>query len=184
MCCATNVYASLSEISPEPRLAIKYNATDRFRIKFAGGMYSQNLIAASSDRDVVNLFYGFLSGPANLPANFDGEPVTSKLQKSDHLILGTEFDISNNITMNIEGYYKYFPQLTNINRFKIYTEENAPAGASDVETKDFILEKGEAYGVNLIGRHRDTDEVYSVECVNLIGRHKYLVTGTLMKLMQ
>ena len=148
-----NVYASLSEISPEPRLAIKYNATDRFRIKFAGGMYSQNLIAASSDRDVVNLFYGFLSGPSNLPANFDGKSVTSKLQKSDHLILGTEFDLSNNITMNIEGYYKYFPQLTNINRFKIYTEENAPFGASDVETKDFILEKGEAYGVDVVFKY-------------------------------
>jgi len=154
-----NVYASLSEISPEPRLAIKYNATDRFRIKFAGGMYSQNLIAASSDRDVVNLFYGFLSGPENLPANFDGKSVSSKLQKSDHLILGTEFDINNNITMNIEGYYKYFPQLTNINRFKIYTEENAPPGASDVETKDFILEKGEAYGVDVVFKY-DYKKVY------------------------
>jgi len=85
-------------------------------------MYSQNLIAASSDRDVVNLFYGFLSGPENLPANFDGKPVNSKLQKSNHLILGTEIDVSNNISLNVEGYYKNFPQLTNINRFKIYTE--------------------------------------------------------------
>ena len=62
-------YASLSEISPEPRLAIKYNVSDKFRLKFAGGMYSQNFIAATSDRDVVNLFYGFLSGPENLPTN-------------------------------------------------------------------------------------------------------------------
>lgn len=147
------VYASLSEISPEPRLAIKYNATDWFRIKFAGGMYSQNLIAASSDRDVVNLFYGFLSGPENLPANFDGKEVNSKLQKSNHLILGTEFDIGNNISLNVEGYYKNFPQLTNINRFKIYTEENAPPGASDVETKDFILEKGDAYGVDVVFKY-------------------------------
>ncbi len=143
-------YASLSEVSPEPRLSIKYNVSDRVRLKFAGGMYSQNLIAASSDRDVVNLFYGFLSGPENLPANFDGKEVTSKLQKSDHLILGSEFDIGRNISLNVEGYYKYFPQLTNINRFKIYTEENAPPGASDVETKDFILEKGNAYGVDFM----------------------------------
>jgi carboxypeptidase-like protein/TonB-dependent receptor-like protein len=144
------VYASLSEVSPEPRLAVKYNATDRFRIKLAAGMYTQNLIAASSDRDVVNLFYGFLSGPENLPSTFNGKDVTSKLQKSNHFVLGTEFDISNNISMNLEGYYKYFPQLTNINRFKIYSEENAPVGASDVETKDFILEKGHAYGVDAV----------------------------------
>jgi len=144
------VYASLSEVSPEPRLSVKYNVSDAFRIKFAGGMYSQNLIAASSDRDVVNLFYGFLSGPENLPANFAGKEVDSKLQKSNHLILGTEFDLGSYVTLNVEGYYKYFPQLTNINRFKIYTEEEAPPGASDVETKDFILEKGEAYGVDFM----------------------------------
>jgi|FLOH01.1.fsa_nt_gi hypothetical protein len=147
------VYASLSEISPEPRLAIKYNATDRFRIKFAGGMYSQNLIAASSDRDVVNLFYGFLSGPENVPANFNGKAVKSKIQRADHLILGTEFDVSNSMSINVEGYYKYFPQLTNINRFKIYSEESAPSDASDVETKDFILETGNAYGVDVVFKY-------------------------------
>lgn len=144
------VYASLSEVSPEPRFALKYNATDWFRVKLAAGMYSQNLIAASSDRDVVNLFYGFLSGPENLPSTFDGEDVTTKLQKSNHLVLGTEFDLSRSLTLNVEGYYKSFPQLTNINRFKIYTEESAPIGASDVETKDFILEKGDAYGVDVV----------------------------------
>ncbi|MBU2555086.1 MAG: TonB-dependent receptor [Bacteroidetes bacterium] len=143
-------YASLAEVSPEPRLAIKYNATDWFRVKFAGGMYTQNFIAASSDRDVVNLFYGFLSGPENLPSTFDGKDVTSRIQKSNHLILGTEFDLSNTVSLNVEGYYKFFPQLTNINRNKIYDEKDAPPGASDVETKDFILEKGNAYGVDMV----------------------------------
>jgi hypothetical protein len=142
-------YASLSEISPEPRLAIKYNVTDKFRLKFAGGMYSQNFIAATSDRDVVNLFYGFLSGPENLPQTFDGDDVTSKLQKSDHLILGTEIEIGKYLNLNIEGYYKYFPQLTNINRFKLFNETDAPPGTPDVQKKDFIVEKGNAYGVDL-----------------------------------
>jgi len=153
------VYASLSEVSPEPRLALKYNATDWFRVKLAAGMYSQNLIAASSDRDVVNLFYGFLSGPENLPSTFDGKDVNSKLQKSNHLILGTEFDLSRRLTLNVEGYYKYFPQLTNINRFKIYSEENAPVGASDVETKDFIIEKGNAYGLDVVFKY-DYKKIY------------------------
>lgn len=147
------VYASLSEINPEPRLSMKYNATDWFRIKMAAGMYSQNFIAASSDRDVVNLFYGFVSGPDNLPSTFDGEDVTSKLQKSNHFILGTEFDLTHNLSLNVEGYYKYFPQLTNINRFKIYDESTAPIGTSDVETKDFILERGHAYGVDVVMKY-------------------------------
>ncbi len=153
-------YASLAEISPEPRLAVKYNVTNNFRLKFAGGFYSQNLISATSDRDVVNLFSGFLSGPENLPSTFDGEDVTSKLQKSRHAILGAEFDLSRNLSLNVEGYYKYFPQLTNINRFKIYDENNKPPeGASDVETKDFIIEKGQAYGLDLVLKY-DYKKVY------------------------
>lgn len=142
-------YASLSEVSLEPRFAIKYNATANTRIKFAAGLYSQNLISARSDRDVVNLFYGFLSGPDNLPKEFDGEEVTSKLQKAEHIILGVEHDLSNNLTINLEGYFKYFPQLTNLNRYKIYNENNAPAGTPDIQKKDYLIEKGKAYGVDL-----------------------------------
>ncbi|MFA5417877.1 MAG: TonB-dependent receptor [Bacteroidales bacterium] len=152
-------YASLAEISPEPRLAIKYNANDWFRLKFAGGIYSQNFIAASSDRDVVNLFYGFLSGPENLPSKFDGKEVTSRIQKANHLILGAEFDLSKRINLNVEGYYKYFPQLTNINRNKLYTEGEAPSGTPEVEYKDFILEKGNAYGLDMVLKY-DYKKVY------------------------
>ncbi len=163
-------YATMSEISPEPRLSIKYNVSNRFRLKFAGGMYSQNFVAASSDRDVVNLFYGFLTSPTNVPSEFDGKEVTSKLQKSDHLILGAELDLGKHINLNLEGYYKYFPQLTNINRQKIYDEDNAPDGATDLQTKDFILEKGEAYGMDLLIKydHRNFYVwlVYSLGFVN------------------
>lgn len=140
-------YASLSEVSPEPRLSLKYNVTDNFRLKFAGGLYSQNLISATSDRDVVNLFYGFLSGPDDLPREYDGEPVNSKLQKSQHLILGTEFDFGRYISVNVEGYYKNFSQLTNLNRNKIFDQEKAP-DAPDLLVKDFIVETGDAEGID------------------------------------
>ena len=142
-------YASLSEISLEPRFSMKYNASDVTRFKLAAGFYSQNLISARSDRDVVNLFYGFLSGPENLPEEFDGEEVTSKLQKSQHLVVGVEQDFSRSFTVNLEGYYKNFPQLTNLNRYKIYDEDDAPSGTPDIEKKDFLIEKGRAYGVDL-----------------------------------
>lgn len=142
-------YASLSDFAFEPRLATKYNVTDNTRIKFAGGFYSQNLISASSDRDVVSLFYGFLSGPDQRLTNFDGDETTHKLQKSEHLILGIEQDLSNDLSVNLEGYYKHFPQLTNLNRYKIYDEASAPAGTPDIEKKDFIVEKGNAMGIDL-----------------------------------
>ena len=56
-------YASLPEFSLEPRLGLKYNVTDFLRFKLAGGIYSQNLISAVNEEDIVNLFVGFLSGP-------------------------------------------------------------------------------------------------------------------------
>ena len=141
-------YASLAEISPEPRIAVKYNVNDWFRLKAAAGMYSQNLIAANSDRDVVNLFYGFLSGQDNIPKKFNGKEVDTKLQKANHYIVGTEFDVFDNVTLNIEGYYKDFKQLTSMNRNQLYPETNHPDDVSEIEWRDFMIENGKAYGID------------------------------------
>ncbi len=169
-------YASLSNFSFEPRLAAKYNISEKVRIKMAGGFYSQNLISATSDRDVVNLFYGFLSGPDNLQEEFDGKEVKHKLQKSQHIIAGVELDPFPSMTMNIEVYYKNFSQLTNINRNKIYNDEdpyNNPASPSyqpDYLRKDFIIENGNANGFDVSFKYDKRKlyfwAVYSLSYVN------------------
>lgn len=147
-------YASLSTLSPEPRLGVKYNLTDNIRIKGAAGLYSQNLIAANSDRDVVNLFYGFLSSPEKLQTSFTDEngkvrTVKNNLQKAIHYIAGAEFDLSKRINLNVEGFYKDFTQLVNINRNKIYEDNESNADKFDLLKKDFIIEEGAAYGFDL-----------------------------------
>lgn len=142
-------YSSLSELSPEPRVALKYNVSKNFRIKTAAGFYTQNLISASSDRDVVNLFYGFLSGPDNLQDEFDGKKVKSRLQKAQHLILGFEFNPIKRMTTNLEFYYKNFSQLTNLNRNKVYDDIGEYASKPDYLKKDFIIETGDAEGIDL-----------------------------------
>ncbi|MFZ4706220.1 MAG: TonB-dependent receptor [Bacteroidales bacterium] len=150
-------YASLSDFSPEPRLALKYNVSDKVRIKLAAGLYSQNLLAANSDRDVVNLFYGFLSGPDNLQDEFNGKIRKHSLQKSQHIILGFEFDPIENVTVNLEGYYKNFPQLTVLNRNKVFNDAppyndpspNNPYFKEDYLRKDYIIESGDAEGIDL-----------------------------------
>lgn len=144
-------YASLSKISPEPRLGVKYNLTNDFRLKFAGGIYSQNFISANSDRDVVNLFYGFLSSPelGDLPAKFDGKDVKSSLQRSYHIVSGFEYDLTKNLDLNIEGYFKRNIQLTNINRNKIFEDSGDNWQVPDLLKKDFIVENGNAYGVDV-----------------------------------
>lgn len=148
-------YASLATFSPEPRLGIKYNINDDVRFKLAAGIYSQNLISANSDRDVVNLFSGFLSGPENLQdtvyyENGNNRLRKHELQKANHLIGGFEIDLTNNINVNIEGYYKQFNQITNINRNKIFEDNSENASKPDLLKKDFVIETGDAYGVDLV----------------------------------
>ncbi len=151
-------YASMSEFSPEPRLGIKYNVVEKFRLKLAAGLYSQNLVAANSDRDVVNLFYGFLSGNLpSMPDKFKGELLTTKLQKSEHVIFGFEWDIINSLNLNVEGYFKNFDQITVINRNKIYDDNADNASRPDYQKRDFMVESGYAYGVDFLLKYDKED---------------------------
>ena len=148
-------YTSLNTISPEPRLGLKFNATENLRFKFSGGRYSQNFTSASSDKDVVNLFNGLLSAPTNVQDVFTNEfqqekTVQNGLQYAWHAIVGTEYDLGNNVSINVEGYYKYFSQLSNINPNKLYEDISTFNQIADVFKKDFIIESGQSYGVDFL----------------------------------
>lgn len=165
-------FASLSEFSPEPRIGIKYNCTDNLRFKLAGGIYAQNLMSAVSDRDVVNLFYGFLSGPESLPDEFNGKEVDSRLQKARDLILGAEIDVTKHFSINVETYYKKFVQLTNVNRDKIYPDNGYYSDKPDYLKKDFIVEEGKSYGADLVLKY-ELKRVYlwAVYSLNYVERN-------------
>lgn len=135
-------YASLGTLSPEPRLGMKFNASDKVRFKLAGGVYTQNLISTKSDRDVVNLFNGFLSGPDENLETPDGEDASNKLQRAQHLIGGVEYDVTDNIEVTVEPYWKHFSQLININRNKALPRD-----------PDFSTETGDAYGIDFLFKY-------------------------------
>ena len=133
----TQYYSSLGALTWEPRFGVKYNVSDNLRFKGAAGRYTQNVLSTSNERDVVNLFSGFLSGPESQVAGFDGLPVKNKLQISHHAIAGFEYDLGKNIQINLEGYYKDFPQLVVVNRNKL-----------SLIDPNYSIETGEAYGVD------------------------------------
>lgn len=138
-------YNALGETTFEPRFAAKLNASDKFRFKFSGGLFSQNLISTVSEKDIVNLFVGYLSGPEETLLNPDRTGnATSKLQKALHIIGGFEVDLSKKWDLNIEGYYKKFIQLIDINRTKTkFTDPN------------YITETGDAYGIDFSTKYAD-----------------------------
>lgn len=141
--------------SPEPRLGLKYNATEKLRFKASGGRFSQNFTSASSDKDIVNLFNGLLSAPNNVQSTFVTQFQNTKnpvngLQIAWHGIVGFEYDLTKRLSMNVEGYYKYFSQLSNINQNKIYPDTDQFSDIDDIYKKDFILENGTSYGIDLL----------------------------------
>jgi hypothetical protein len=138
-------YASQSTLSFEPRFGMKLNITDGIRFKAAGGLYSQNLISTVNELDVVNFFVGFLAGPEETifkPGT--REPTKDRLQRSLHGVAGLEIDVSDNIEVNIEPYYKGFTQLISINRNKLSEQD-----------PDFITETGDAYGIDFSVRYEN-----------------------------
>ncbi|MCD4734515.1 MAG: TonB-dependent receptor [Bacteroidales bacterium] len=140
-------YSSLMTISPEPRIGIKFIINQQFRLKMAGGFYTQNLISGNSDRDVLALFTGYLSAPVNITEEFDQKEVKDLLQKSQHLILGLEKEFRL-VSINAEIYYKNYPQLINYNRNKLYNAIDFPDKPQH-EIMDFVYEKGFAYGLDI-----------------------------------
>ena len=153
-------FSSLARFRPEPRIGIKYKASERLRLKLAAGLYSQNVISSNSDRDVVNLFYGFLSGPQNLQRNLltsSGvvKEINHSLQTAEHVISGFEFDLTERLNLNVEGYFKNFSQLTNANRNKLFEDNAQNKEIPEALRKDFIVETGIAYGADVVLKYEE-----------------------------
>lgn len=164
-------YSSIGVISPEPRFSMKFNATDKLRFKLASGLYSQNLISASSERDVVNLFYGFLSGNESLPdQRFDGTTISSKIQKAQHIVLGAEWDAAKKLSLNFEAYIKNFSQITELNHRKIYNDDEAHENEPAYLREDYVWESGMAKGADVSAKYEMKQMyvwfVYSLGWVN------------------
>ena len=139
-------YASLSEPTFEPRIGLKYNMGERFRLKFAGGLFTQNLISTVNEQDIVNLFVGFLSSPESVNELNTDERTTSRLQRAIHGIAGIEIDLAAGIELNIEPYVKNYTQLINLNRNK-----------QEIDDPNFRSETGLARGIDFLLQYNRND---------------------------
>jgi hypothetical protein len=151
----SQVYSAIGEITFEPRIAAKYNATEKLRLKLSGGRFTQNFTSASSDKDIVNLFNGILTAPQNVQSTFvtqfqQQQDLNNGLQKAWHAIIGAEYDLGKDLMLNVEAYYKYFDKLSNINQNKIYDDVAEFSQIDDVFKKNFIIEDGVTYGLDVL----------------------------------
>ena len=170
-------YATFGQLSPEPRISMKFSPGQLFkdkdragfsnavyhimkaiRFKGAAGIYSQSLMSASSDKDVVNLFYGFINGPEDLPTTYknkNNQTVNTNgvIQKAWHVVGGMEIDLFKHLEIQIEGYQKNFNQMAAVNRNKIYDDVPANSDKPDALKKTFIMESGQATGLDFTAKY-------------------------------
>lgn len=145
-------YATLNKISPEPRLAARYLITDNLAVKAAAGLYSQNLVGAASDKDIVNFFQGYLSSPVDM-VKIPGQGQDNfSLQKASHLVAGLEYDFRGKVFLDLEAYYKNYTNLISFNKNKIFNKEDFPDAPSYL-TGTFVSETGFAEGIEFSAKY-------------------------------
>ena len=150
-------YASLGNIFLEPRLSAKWNITKKFRLKLATGVYSQSFLDTKSDRDIVNLFTGYMTvnPDLNIVGSFRGEDLSTYVQKSNHFIFGAEYDILRNFNLNVELYYKTMSNLTSVNRERLYADDPEHSDKPEYQRKEYTVENGKAYGADFSLKYDD-----------------------------
>jgi hypothetical protein len=134
-------YSDINKMRAEPRLGLKYNVSNTVRLKFATGLYSQNIISTKSDLDIVNFFTGFLQSPGRQINNNNGEQISSNIQTAYHVTGGIEVDV-NKVELNLEPWLKNFPQLIEINHFHVLPSD-----------PEFIAGTGNAYGLDFSAKY-------------------------------
>ena len=152
-----NYYASLGNVFLEPRLSAKWNITKKFRLKLATGVYSQTFLDTKSDRDIVNLFTGYMTvnPDLNIVGSFRGEDLSTYVQKSNHFIFGAEYDILRNFNLNVELYYKTISNLTSVNRERLYADDPEHSDKPEYQRKEYTVENGKAYGADFSLKYDD-----------------------------
>ena len=108
----------------EPRLNSKLNISPLLSLKFAWGIYSQEMVTLTDDNDIVSLFEPWIIVPDYLTA-----------PSAIHYVIGADINLSDNLLFNVEGYYKLLKNITELNKEKVNAQD-----------PDLISGNGESYG--------------------------------------
>lgn len=111
----------------QPRMHVTYTDGGRWRVKGSYGRYSQNLLTATNEDDIVSLFDVWLKIPEQMRSG-----------QADHYVLGGEVEVTKGLELKLEAYLKRFNSLILVNRRKI-----------DSSDPDYVTGKGNASGAEL-----------------------------------
>jgi len=112
----------------EPRASFSLNFIPRLAFKFSWGLYQQELTTLTDEDEVITFFEPWLITPDYL------DPA-----RAIHYITGLEWNPSDRLSFNVEGYYKIIQNFPTLNNKKAF--ENDP---------DLVGAKGESYGIDVL----------------------------------
>ena len=124
-----NKYELHKNLYLDPRIGFKYNLTENTALKGIWGLFSQFLFTTNDEDEILRIVDFWEPVPKNL-----------KAQKAQHFVFGIEQWFSEGFTASIEGYYKPYSNILDIN------PNNNPA----IDEDDFIAGKGESWGIELL----------------------------------
>ncbi len=127
-----SISQSDKKINFEPRLNLSYKLLEGLVLKSAFGIYQQELTTLTNENEVINIFEPWVVTPNYLPPS-----------KSVHYIAGMDISLFDNLTINLEGYYKDSKNLAILNQNKVF-----------VNDQDFIVSDSESSGLE-ISSHLD-----------------------------
>lgn len=118
--------ASLSENDYiiEPRINLTYQLHPLVKLKGAWGIYTQDMVTFTNENEIISLFEPWITLPDYL-----------KAPSAVHYVVGMDVDISENTSVNIEGYYKKMQDITELNKNKFSPSDH-----------DLVAGDGESYG--------------------------------------
>lgn len=124
----------------EPRINTKINISPLISLKFAWGIYSQEMVTVSDDNDIISLFEPWIIVPDYLTA-----------PSAIHYVAGTDINLSDKLALNIETYYKKMHNITDLNYNKVNSDD-----------PDLISASGESYGWELMLQYLDSRLMASI----------------------
>jgi len=133
----------------QPRLNLNYLALGTWRVKASYGRFTQRMLTIGNEDDIISIFDAWIKVPSNLPP-----------EQADHYVLGLSGYLTEEISLSLEGYHKYYGSLVVYNQDKILPGD-----------PDYIQGKGNADGMELMLRSRsrfiDLYGAYSLSWVRI-----------------
>jgi hypothetical protein len=119
----------------EPRTSITYKPLPNVALKAAFGVYSQELTTLTDETEIISVFEPWAITPEkiNSPHAF-------------HYQAGLKYYFTESSTAELEGYYRTFVDLIDVNDKKTLPRDN-----------DYMNVKGESYGVEVLLKRQEMD---------------------------